>query len=153
MPKLSKAAAKKVDEAESSFDLLDDGVYHVRLRQVTVSENPGPSGAHYWSWEFEVIEEPYIGRRLWNNTSLSDAAAFKLKEAYDAFDAEVGSDTDEILGDACRAVVSTRVIQQGARKGENANQIDRLTQADPDFEVPESEASGAVKGDDGEDLF
>jgi hypothetical protein len=146
MPKLNKKQAKEVGDAEGGFDLLDDGVYHARLRSVEVSENAGPSGAHYWKWEFEVVEEPYINRRLWTNTSLSEAAAFKLKEMFDAFGEDTDTDTDELCGRIVRLVVSTRTIQEGARKGDNANQVDRVSPADEEFEAPEAEAS-SVDGD------
>jgi hypothetical protein len=146
MPKLNKKQAKEVGDAAGGFDLLDDGVYHARLRDVEASENAGPSGAHYWTWGFEVVEEPYINRRLWTNTSLSEAAAFKLKEMFDAFGEDTDTDTDELCGQVVRLVVSTRTIQGGSRKGENANQIDRVSPADDEFEAPEVEAA-SVEGD------
>lgn len=149
MPKLNKSQAKSVDEAESSFELLDDGVYHARLRDVEVSENPGPSGKHYWKWEFEVIEEPYTNRRLWTNTSLAESAEFKLNEVFAAFGASTDTDTDELCGQVVRLVVSQKTIQQGSRKGELSNQIDRVSAADESFEAPEAVA--ATTG--GEDLF
>jgi hypothetical protein len=152
--KLNKKQSKEVDKASGGFEPLDDGVYHARLRAVEVSENPGPSGSHYWKWEFEVVEEPYVNRRLWTNTSLADTAAFKLKELFDAFGEGTDTDTDDLCGQVVRLVVSTRTIQQGARKGEISNQIDRVSPADEEFEIPdEAQTSGAVKGDDGEDLF
>ncbi len=146
MPKLNKKQAKGVDDASGSFEPLDDGVYHARLRSVEVSDNPGPSGSHYWKWEFEVVEEPYVNRRLWTNTSLAEAAAFKLKELFDAFGEDTDTDTDELCGEIVRLVVSTRTIQEGTRKGEVANQIDRVSPADEEFEAPEAAAT-AVEGD------
>ena len=149
MPKLNKKQAKEVNDASGGFEPLEDGVYHARLREVDVSEQPGPSGSHYWEWEFEVVEEPYINRRLWTNTSLTEAAAFKLKEVFDAFGEDTDTDTDELCGRTVRLVVSTRTIQQGARKGEISNQIERVSPADPEFEIPEAAAAAeaTVEGD------
>jgi hypothetical protein len=149
MPKLNKKQAKGVDDASGSFEPLDDGVYHARLRGVETSDEPGPSGSHYWKWEFEVVEEPYINRRLWTNTSLAEAAAFKLKEAFEAFGEDTDTDTDELCGRVVRLVVSTGVIQKGARKGEPNNSIDRITAAADDFELPEGAEAAAtsVEGD------
>ena len=151
MPKLTAKQAKSVDAAESSFDPIKDGVYHARLREVTVSENPGASGFHYWKWEFEVVEEPYTNRRLWTNTSLSPAAEFKLNEMFAAFDVDSKTDTDELCGWIIRLVVGSETQQEGAGKGQIRNTISRVTTADDEFEVPE--ATGTVKGADGEDLF
>lgn len=129
MAKLNKQLQKQTKDAESSgFEPLPDGVYHAKLRDVdtTKAGNKGP----YWSWEFEVIDEEFKGRRLWNNTSLSAAAAFKMKETFEAFGCDVDTDTDELIGQPVKVVVSQRVIQDGARKGEISNQVDRLKPAD-----------------------
>jgi hypothetical protein len=154
MPKLNAKQAKSVDAAESSFEPLEDGVYHARLREVTVSENAGASGFHYWMWEFEIVEEPYLNRRLWTNTSLSPAAEFKLNEMFAAFGVTSKTDTDELCGQVIRLVVGSETQQQGAGKGKINNTIQRVTAADEEFEIPEAEqTTGAVKGADGEDLF
>jgi len=142
MPKLNKAQAKTVGDAESSsFEPLDDGAYHARLRDVKVSDQPGPSGSYYWKTEFEVVEDPYKNRRLWSNLSLSDAAAFKVKEFFDAFGEDTDTDTDELIGQVVKLIVSQTTIQAGARKGEIGNQIDRIAPAADDFEAAEKEES------------
>lgn len=141
MAKLTPDLQEGVKNAQSSgFDPLPDGAYHLRLRDVdtTKSGEKGP----YWSWEFEIIDDfewtpedaktpqNAKGRRLWNNTSLSEKAFFKMKETFDAFGVDVDTDTDELIGKVVKGQVSQRTIQQGARKGELANQIDRLKPAD-----------------------
>lgn len=157
MPKLNKAKAKKTEAAEGSgFDPLPDGAYHLRLRDVDASKPDGPAGP-YWVWEFEVVEDgEWKKRRLWNNTSLSDAAAFKMAETFKAFGVPADTDTDELLGQVVLGIVSQRTIQKGARKGELTNQIDRLKPADPEFELPEGlDDDEGTKGEspDPEDLF
>jgi hypothetical protein len=149
MPKLNKTNAKKAEEASSGFDPVPSRAYHVRLESVN-PDGSGPKGP-YWSWEFTILEDHEfeiegkkgvqnaLGRKLWNNTSLSDSAMFKMKETFDAFGVPTDTDTDEILGDCCKAIVGIRTIQEGARKGELANQIERLVPADADFEPPEQE--------------
>jgi hypothetical protein len=135
MAKLNKADAAAVQDTESSsFEPLEPGVYHVRLVDVDASRE-GPSGP-YWSWEFDVVGS---NRKLWNNTSLSEAARFKLKETFDAFGVDADTDTDDLIGEVVRAVVSTRVIQAGARKGEIANQIDRLSPPDEEYASDEDD--------------
>lgn len=153
MAKMDKKHQKQTDEAAGGFEPLPDGAYHLRLNQVD-SEREGPSGP-YWSWEFDVVEPgDYTNRKLWNNTSLSEAAAFKMKETYDAFGVPYDTDTDDMCGQVVKAIVSIRTIQSGARKGEPSNQIDKLVPKDPDFEVPEGAGAVAAGGQPkSDDLF
>jgi len=147
MAKLNQTQQKKVDSASDSFEPLPADAYHVRLVDVDATRE-GPKGP-YWSWEFEVVEPgDYENRKLWNNTSLSKEAAFSFKQTFAAFGVESDTDTDDLCGQVVKAVVSIRTIQEGARKGDQANQIDRLVPADPDFEAPEAE-----KQPDAEDIF
>ena len=151
MAKLNPELQKQTENAESSsFEPLEAGVYHLRLRDVDTSRS-GPAGP-YWSWEFEVVDhEEYSKRRLWNNTSLSEKAAFKMKETYEAFGVPLDTDTDDMLGMIVQGVVSQRTIQEGQRKGELANQIDRLKPADPD--VAERMKAEAQKEKEAEEIF
>ena len=148
MAKLAKKQQEIVGKAESSgFDPMPDGAYHLKLRDVDTTRE-GAKGP-YWSWEFEVVaNEEHNDRRLWNNTSLSEAAAFKMKETFDAFGVGVDTDTDELIGKVVKAIVSQRTIQDGARKGEVANQIDRLKPADPDVLEAMQKEAGKQTADD-----
>lgn len=139
MAKLNKELAKRVDGAESSgFEPVPATVYHLRLLNVD-PEHVGPAGP-YWSWEFEIVgSEDHDGRKLWNNTSLSEAADFKMKESFEAFGVTTDTDTDDLLGSICKAKVSIRTIQSGDRKGELSNQIDRLMLKDDEFVVAEKD--------------
>jgi hypothetical protein len=149
MAKLNKRLQDQTKSASAStFEPVDPGVYHLRLRDVNTDGN-GPKGP-YWSWEFESVEPGTAGRRFWNNTSLSESAAFKMKETYEAFGADLDADTDDLCGQIVKARISIRTIQAGPRKGELTNQIDRLEPKDPDF-VPEEAAEGA--GDKEESIF
>lgn len=151
MAKLNKGMAKKTAEASSNFEPLEDGAYHVRLTKVDTDRTGG--AGPYWSWEFDVVEPgDYEGRKLWNNTSLSEQALWKLNEAFKAFGVDTDTDTDELLGQVCKAIVSTRTIPSGARKGELGNQVDKLIPKDPDFEAAEPvAASGGSSAE--EDIF
>lgn len=131
MAKLNEEIAKRVEESEDSgFEPIPDGVYHAKLMDVDTTRE-GPKGP-YWSWEFEIIDEEFKGRKQWNNTSLSPKADFKMKETFAAFGVPVDTDTDDLLGKIVKLVVSQRVIQSGTRQGEVGNQIDRLKPADED---------------------
>ena len=138
MPKLNAKTAKAVEKTEGgTFAPVDPGIYHIRLRDVTAK--PGPKGV-YWAWEFESVE-PDVRGRFWVNTSLSDAAHFKLKETFEAFGVEPNTDTDELLGKVVRGQVTITTIQKGPRTGELTNSLDKLLPPNDDFEVADSDAA------------
>jgi hypothetical protein len=164
MAKLTKAMQKEVESADSGFTPLPDGVYHAVLKDV----DPTRSGAKgpYWSWEYEIIEDLELevetegggkktvrtkGRKQWNNTSLSQQ--WSLKQTFDAFGVSVDTDTDELIGKPVRLVLSQRTIQDGPRKGEVTNQIDRVRPADPESEAVKELTASAQARKDVDDLF
>lgn len=150
MAKLNKQKADEVGKSESAggFDVMEPHTLHYRLRDVdpTRSGEKGP----YWVWEYECVEAPFVGRRMWNNTSLSENALGFVKATFEAFDVEPDTDTDELIGQIVKLKVSQRTIQSGPRQGELANQVDRVMAKDDDFEV--GEGVGATAGG-GEDIF
>lgn len=135
MAKLNKQMAKQVEEAEDGFALMEDGIYHFRLRDVDPTQE-GPKGP-YWVWEYECVEPPYVNRRQWNNTSLSEASRGIFKATFKAFGVPVDTDTDEMIGSIVRLVIGHRTIQSGNREGEAANQVERVLPKSEDFELPE----------------
>lgn len=100
MPKLSDQQAQATDEAEGGYELLDPGVYLGSLNQVT--EKAGDKGP-YWEWEF-LLEETDEGvaldnpSKVWENTSLSERALFRLKDMFAAFEVPTDTDTEDLLG-------------------------------------------------------
>lgn len=148
MAKLNKTMAKKAEAATSGFDPIPAGTYHLRLRDVD-SDRQGAAGP-YWSWEFEILDEGFTGRRLWNNTSLAENALWKMNETFKAFGAGMDTDTDDLCGMVVRGVVEQRVIEAGSRKGEIGNQIRRLIPNDG-FEPEENGGGGGTP--DPEDIF
>lgn len=141
MPKLSKKQAASVGEQEGAaeYTLIPDCMEQVRLRDVKVSDKEGPSGYHYWTWELEIVEGEFQNRRLWFTTSLSPQSEFVLKQAFDAFGYSTDSDTDEMLGDVCTAVIGHRVIEKGAKTGEKANTVEQLLPFGTSNDVAEEE--------------
>jgi hypothetical protein len=148
MAKLNKKMQEQTEKASSGFEPMPDGVYHFRLRDVDATRS-GPKGP-YWSWEYECVEEPHVGRRQWNNTSLSEAAAFKMQETYKAFEVPLDTDTDDMIGGIVRLQLSTRTIQAPSpRAGEMTNQVEKVLTKDSDFELPDSAVSSAAPGSGG----
>lgn len=140
MPKLNSEVASKVENAEDGFKPVDEGVYTLRLLE-DVDVKEGAKGP-YWKWTFEIPEGlPLAGRRFYTNTSLSDAAYFKLKETFAAFGVPTDTDTEDLVGQKVKALVTITTIQQGARKGELSNEISKLLPLDFD----ESEIAAPAK--------
>jgi hypothetical protein len=147
MAKLNEEKATEAKNASTGFTPMPDGTYRFILKDVDPTRE-GPKGP-YWSWEFECIEpEPVevldeesgetkemkiLGRKQWNNTSMS--AMWSFNQTFEAFGVPTDTDTDEILGKPCLLVLSVRTIQSGARKGELTNQVERIKPADPEDPV------------------
>lgn len=166
MPKLDDKKASAVEAAEDGFKPIPEGVYILQLME-DVDVKEGDKGT-YWRWTFEIpkthvvekdgekVEEEleYGGRRFWTNTSLSDAAYFKLKETFAAFGVPASTDTAELVGLKVKAQLSIKVIQSGQRKGEHSNEITKLLPLSYDEEAAEKKAVEAAKGgDNSEPLF
>ena len=139
MPQLSKQKAKSVDDAETtSFEALAEGLYLGTLEEVDDSKE-GPSGS-YWSWRFSDLVNVETDEKapgsLWVNTSMVEAAEWKLKEVFDAFGVKTTTDTDTLLGQQAQLVVEQRIIEKGARMGEVGNNVVRVMAVgeDPDDE-------------------
>lgn len=151
MAKLNRAMQKKTAEAEatSAFEPVPAGWYHLRLRDVDSTREPGPKGP-YWVWEYESVEPRKdedapntTGRRFWNNTSLGEKSLGFLKASFEAFGTDTDADTDDLCGQIVKGKISIRTIQAGSRKGELTNQIDQLVPADEDFELSTEAEAGA----------
>lgn len=132
MPKLNKTQAKKVDEQESTgFGPLDAGWYTGRLAKVEAknSSNNNPM----WVWEFdelETLDGDSTPGRQWVNTVLLDQSFWVLKMMFDAFGYSTDSDTDEMVGERVKLLVSQRMIEQGNRKGQMGNNVDQVAALD-----------------------
>ncbi len=129
MPKLDENAAQKVASAESTGGIMDEGIYEMTLTKVEVAT--GPKGT-YWKWEFTVPEDaPKFGKwKQWLNTSLSEAAAWRLKEVFEAFGTTPDADTDDLIGQSVRVEVGVNTIQSGPRTGEPGNNIKKVLPLD-----------------------
>ncbi len=128
MPKMTKAKAKQVDNSNSGFEPIEDGIYFARLVNVGVKE--AANGNPYWQWEYKIEEEgPYNGRVIWDNTSLSDAALWRLNSVFKAFGVPADTDTDDMLGLGCELSIEQKVIEQGTRAGEIGNNVSRVLPA------------------------
>jgi hypothetical protein len=128
MPKLAEDKAQQVNETEgSSFEAYPEGIYQGTLQDVEVREG---QKADYWSWRFSDIisveDDKKFPGSLWVNTSLTDAADWKMKEVFAAFGVPADTDTDELLGKEVWLAVSQRVIEKGARMGETGNNVERV---------------------------
>lgn len=77
------------EDAGGGFDPIDSGNYRASI--FSVSREVGKSsGKPYLHWEFVIAEgEPFAGRHLFDNTSLSDAAKWRLVQLLKAAGVDV----------------------------------------------------------------
>lgn len=144
MAKLDKKTAKATNAAEGAdFSPLPEAIYTATLRKVTVGESSNKNPM--WTWEFEVDEPEEVdgvttkGRKLFVNTALTDNALWKLKEVFNAFGYDADTDTDELIGEQVKLVVTQREIEKGARKGQIGNNINNVLALDA--EEPEDDGN------------
>lgn len=121
MPKLNKTLAKKAREAEG-LGALEAGTYLGILNKVTEKEG---RESPYWEWEFSIVGteegEEIKGGRLWENTSLSERALWRLKDMFGSFGVELDTDTNELIGQYIWLVVGTEIQAEGAGAGKERN--------------------------------
>lgn len=134
MPKLTKAVAKQVNDADaaSGFEPYPEGRYAAQLRSVTQKEG---KEYPYWSWEFHNIHDTsgkLMPGRMWNNTSLSPNSVGFLKSTFEAFGYTADSDTDEMIGEWVVLYITQEVISSGPKAGQFSNSVRSLTEFNPD---------------------
>lgn len=134
MPKLNSQKAEAVSTATSAFPLIPEGLWPAKLLAVESRENRIPGKDGYWRWEFEIhyTDDEGVDRtgKQWENTSLAEAAAWRMKQAFDAFGVSTDTDTDDLCGKWCQAQIGQEVIGAGSRKGEMGNIIVKLLPLD-----------------------
>lgn len=127
--------AEATEKAEGlNTELVPEGIYTVTLKSVETKEGKD-SKKPYWLWTFEIPDdsedhEDHTGKRFWLNTSLQENALWKLKEVFGAFGVDADTDTDTLVGEPVRIVVSQRPIGAGPKMGELTNQVENVLPAD-----------------------
>ncbi len=133
MPKLTSDEAEEViNTEEKEFEALPAGIYWMSLEQVTEKEG---KAAPYWEWVFAFLENDSgeeVSGKLYENTSLSPKARFRLKAMFDGFGVDPNTDTDELLGTCVWVRVGTEVARQGARQGKLRNVFLEVIPGDED---------------------
>lgn len=170
MPKLNQGLAQAVGEAEAvhGFGLIEPGKYVARLAEVRADTTS--AGNPMWVCEFQDIRtldgQRVPGRQWWNlnlpldpNTPPANyekgpekwaqaqgLSAGRLKAFFDAFGYTSDSDTEEMIGEEAVITIGVRTIQQGARQGEKANQINDIEPLSK-FGVEATEATSSYADD------
>jgi hypothetical protein len=147
MPRLPSEAAKKAKEAAAAggFTPLKAGTCEARLTKCEATTAKS-SGNPMWKWEFEIVEDPYVGRRQWVNTVLVENAMWKLGEVFEAFGVPTDTDTEELIGEHVLLEVSEQPISGGARAGQPGNNVDRVLPLDADAAAAVAEERGEPVG-------
>jgi hypothetical protein len=132
MPKLAANVAREAEQAaqEDPYKLLPPGIYIGKLDSVEVSDDEGPSGFHFWTWKFKIMDEGYKGAEQAFITSLSPKARFSVGQAFAAFNVPADTHTDEICGQLAMLTITQQTIQKGNRAGQLGNQVQSLSPYD-----------------------
>ena len=122
MPKLNQKQAKQAAEADD-YEAVPPGTYLAVL--AAVSEKKGQAGP-YWEWQFQLQEtdegeELERKVKIWENTSLSEQAIFRVAQMFAAFEVDTDTDTEDLLGLYVMVNVGQEVAEQGARAGQLRN--------------------------------
>lgn len=85
-------------DVESGFDAIPEGVYPAIVEKVEVRESKS-SDYNYLNWEWTLTEGEHEGRKMWQITSLSPKALFRLKDQLIALGVIEGDEDMEITWD------------------------------------------------------
>lgn len=159
MPKLDTKTARQVANAEgSSFTLLDEDEYVLKLDSVKVSEKPDRNGNAYWIWSFtvqsgQVTGDKFKGKTMRSNTGLAENQLWFLKMFFEAFEAKPNVNTDDLVGKEVKAIVGQSEIQSGARKGQLRNDINTMLPVTAESGSGDDWADEGEKDDEDDDDF
>ena len=133
--KLNPVLAAKAAESESAIrEPVPAGTYEAVLTDV--EPRTSQSGNSYWAWTYKITkpEGAHVGRLLWDNTSLLDSAAWKLKQVAEAHGTTPENlDTDELIGSSrVRLVVNLEESTYGKSAGQMVNRVVKVLPATTD---------------------
>jgi hypothetical protein len=139
MPKLGHEEARVAEQAaeEGGPELIPEGTYLLQLLDVEVSDKPGGSGFHYWTWQYKIVDEDskFKGREIRLITSLSPKAAFSIGGAFAAHGVPADTHTDELLGQKVWGRITIGKITSGPRTGEDSNNLNYTSPFDGDMKA------------------
>jgi hypothetical protein len=147
-------------EVESSFEAIPEGLYPAVCEKVEVRESKS-SDHNYLNWEWTITEGEHEGRKMWQITSLSPKATFRLKDQFLALKVIDGEETDfpiewdddvevtpssgplllepEVSGLSAMLVVTTEMYEKKER-----NRVDEIRSMDEDDAAPGRSSAGAA---------
>lgn len=152
MAKLNSKVRKEAKAAGSDGTRkpLDPGKYTVKFTGLKVAEgSKGP----YWNVELTIPKgEDNAGRKFWTIVSLSENSRFKVNEFFTALgDPDCASETDDLIGTNCTAIIDTKTQTQGAGMGELRNVVRRMEPLD-EADEDDDDSDDEDDSDDDEDL-
>jgi len=98
---------KSLNDVESSNrEPIDPGTYDATISNI-VEKVGSNSGKPYLSLELTIVDEPFAGRKVFDNVSLAEKALWKLKQLSEATEVEIDDefDTEDFLGSEVSIVV------------------------------------------------
>lgn len=123
------------DLGNDTSDLMPKGQYRAEITAVTLKDSKNTPGNQYINWEFTLVEEEYVGRKLWLITTLTKESIWKLRSTLKALgivyskgeqliieaDEDGTVTTPDVVGTICTINVTTQ-----KRDGEEVNQVKNI---------------------------
>lgn len=123
--------ANSSDREGGEFEAMPEGYYLCRVKSIKLSAKAGASGYKQWVIVWVVIEpKKWAKRTVWDRRSLSPAAAFKMRELFDALGFEYDSDSSELVGEKCVVQLVQVEIESGPKKGDMSEDVEELFSAE-----------------------
>lgn len=129
MPKLPIKTQKAAETADSTgFGPVPAGKYTLRVKGITQQAG---STDPYWACEFEITyPEQYRNKRVWDNISLGEKSAWKVRQFFDGLGFTLDSDSDELVGEEVAALLGIGKIAQGKNAGKERNEVEEYLPVD-----------------------
>jgi hypothetical protein len=144
---LPERTQKAAADPANQRGVLPEGLYRLRVREIDTSQQTG-GGDGKWIFQFDVIDGPRSSGRLFEHCGLSDAAAWKISQIFDALGFTLDSESDELIGATCLATVVQEVIEQGKRQGQMGNNVSQYLEDDErELSAGAAMASAGAGGD------
>ena len=93
---------------------IPEGIHPFQILEMSLSDEPGPSGYHYVSVKLSCLSEgPNMDKHVYTNLSLSPSARFKMEEFLDAVGAphEGSGDLEDFVGERVRCQIKVDAFE------------------------------------------
>lgn len=117
---------------------IPDGEFHVKVTDITVEDG---DKAQYLSWEFEVMDPEYKGRKVYTNTSLAPQALWNLRSLLESLGVETPDSEFELDLESYKEMEMKVTITNEKYEGKDRPKVTDYSPLDGTAESDDDEAS------------